>query len=89
MAMGARQGDVLRLILTHETKLTLLGVAPGVVAAISLTRLLSGLLYGVTASDKLTFVSVCILLPLMALAAYYIPARRASRIDPMAALRSE
>jgi putative ABC transport system permease protein len=89
MALGARQADVLRLILKHGTKLTLLGVALGVVAAISLTRLISGLLYGVTAGDKLTFVSVSVLLLLIALAAYYIPARRASRIDPMVALRYE
>jgi putative ABC transport system permease protein len=89
MAIGAERRDVLRLILKQGARLTLFGVLLGVLAAIALTRLLSGLLYGVDPTDPLTFACVAALLALVALAAYYIPARRATKVDPIMALRYE
>jgi putative ABC transport system permease protein len=89
IALGAQQSNVLRLILGQGTKLALLGLGAGAVAALPLTRLMSGLLYGVSATDPLTFGAVAIVLLGVAVTACYIPARRAMRVDPMVALRHE
>ncbi len=89
MALGAHAGRMLRLVLREALGLAALGVALGVAGALALTRLLSGLLYGVTATDPLTFVAVAATLSAVALLASYLPARRATRVDPMVALRSE
>ena len=89
MALGAQPGGVLRLVLGQSLKLTLAGLALGAAAALALTRLLAGLLFGVKATDLTTFVAGSLLLAAVAVAACYIPARRAMRVDPMVALRHE
>ena len=92
MALGAGKRTILRLVLGQGVRLAVVGLAIGVTAALILTRLLSSfshLLYGVAASDPATMIAVAILLVLVALAACYIPARRATRVDPMVALRHE
>jgi len=89
IALGAQQRNVLRLILGQGTKLALLGLGAGAAAALPLTHLMAGLLYGVSASDPLTFGAVGIVLLGVAVTACYIPARRAMRVDPMVALRHE
>jgi predicted permease len=89
MAVGAKGSDILRLILKGAGKLVAVGVVAGLAMAFAVTRLMSSLLYGVRATDPLTFVAVTALLSLVALAAGYIPARRATKVDPMVALRHE
>ena len=89
MALGARRADILRLILAGAGKLTLIGVALGIVCALGLTGLMSKMLYGVGPRDPLTFIAVPVILIAVALLASYLPARRATRIDPMSALRYE
>jgi len=89
IALGAGRRDVLRLILGQGTKLALSGLGIGVVAAVLLMRLMSSLLYSISATDPVTFASVTVILLSVALIACYIPARRAMRVDPMVALRHE
>jgi len=89
MALGASKPEILRLVLIHGLRLTLVGVAIGLAASFALTRYLGTLLLGVTSTDLLTFSSVAILLCLVSLVACFIPARRAMRLDPMVALRYE
>jgi predicted permease len=89
MAMGAHPGNMLALILGRGARLALIGVTVGVLGALALTRFLSSLLFGVAPKDPLTFAGVALLLFGVALAACYVPARRAMRVDPMVALRYE
>jgi predicted permease len=89
MALGAQPGQVLRMVVREGMLLTATGVAGGIVAALGLTRFMASLLFGISPTDPLTFAAVTILLMSIALAACYIPARRAMRVDPMTALRYE
>jgi putative ABC transport system permease protein len=89
MALGAQSRDVLKLIVTQGMVLALIGVAIGLLASLALTRWLKTLLFGVSATDPLTFVVLSLLLLAVALGACWIPARRATKVDPMIALRCE
>jgi putative ABC transport system permease protein len=88
-ALGAQQQDVMRLVLRRGAALALVGITLGLAGALALTRFLSNLLYGVTVRDPQTFVAVSLILAAVALMASYIPARRATKVDPMVALRYE
>ncbi|MGH9483165.1 MAG: FtsX-like permease family protein, partial [Terriglobales bacterium] len=88
-ALGAEGGDIFRLVLGDALRLALWGVGLGLVAAVPLTRLMRGMLYGVGAADPATYAGVAAVLVAVALLAAYVPARRATRLDPLAALRAE
>jgi predicted permease len=89
IALGAQRSDVSRLVIGHGTRMALIGVVVGIVFALGLTRLMANQLFGVSAHDPMTFGGVAMLLIIVAVAACYIPARRAMRVDPMVALRHE
>jgi predicted permease len=89
MAMGAQKHDVVRAVLRDGARMVLPGICIGLVVALGMTRLMSAILFGVKPTDVVTFASVAVLLSLVALAACYVPARRASRLDPMQALRAD
>jgi predicted permease len=89
MALGARRGDVLRMVLGHGVRLAAIGVVLGAVAAVSVTRYLESLLYEVRANDPATFAGIGVLILCVSVAASYVPTRRATRVDPMVALRYE
>lgn len=88
-ALGAQRGDIVRMVMAQGGQIAVVGAAAGLVAAAALTRLMSGLLYAVSALDPLTFVTAAMLLVSIALVASYIPARRAAHVDPMVALRCD
>jgi putative ABC transport system permease protein len=89
MALGAGRRDVLRLVVGQGMKPVLVGLAVGLAGALALTRLMKALLFGVSSSDPLTFGSIALLLALVALLACWVPARRATRVNPTVALRQE
>lgn len=89
MALGASPRAIQKMILREGLRIAGAGLAAGILAALALTRLLKGQLYGIGATDPYTFVGAAILLVLVALAACYVPARRAMKVDPMVALRYE
>jgi predicted permease len=89
VALGAQQGEILRMVLGHGARLATVGVAIGLCFAAGLTRLMSRILYGVSSVDPITFAFVAIVLMLVAVAASYIPARQAMRVDPLVVLRYE
>jgi len=89
VALGARHSDVLRLVLAHGVKMALVGIAIGITVSLALTRLMASLLFRVSPTDPITFAGVALILTVVALAACYIPARRATRVDPTVTLRYE
>jgi putative ABC transport system permease protein len=89
MALGARHFDVLKLVVRQGMSLVFIGVVIGILAAVALTRVLDSVLFDIRPKDPLTFTVVAVVLPLVALLACYIPARRATRVDPLIALHYE
>jgi ABC-type antimicrobial peptide transport system permease subunit len=89
IALGARRGAILRLVVNYGMKMAIGGVAIGLIAAFGLTRLMSNMLYGVSATDPTTFAVIALLLVAVAMAACLIPAWRATKVDPLVALRHE
>jgi putative ABC transport system permease protein len=89
VALGAERASVLRLVVGGGARLALFGIAAGIATALALTQLMTGLLYGVRATDPITFSAVAIVLAATSLLACYIPARRAMNVDPIVALRYE
>ena len=89
MALGAQRPDVLALVVKQGMALVFVGIAAGTILSLATTRLISGMLFGITATDPLTFAGVAALLSVVAFLANYLPARRAASVDPMVALRYE
>jgi putative ABC transport system permease protein len=89
LALGAQPGDVLKLVIGQGMKLALFGLVIGLCGALAITRFLKTLLFGVSATDPLTFVLIAMVLLFASLLACWLPARRATKVDPMIALRSE
>ncbi|HLK18984.1 MAG TPA: FtsX-like permease family protein, partial [Bryobacteraceae bacterium] len=89
ITLGAQAFEIMGMVLGQGLRLSLIGIAVGITGAFALSRILSRFLYGVAASDPITYIGVAVLLLVVALVASYIPARRAIRIDPVAALRAE
>ena len=89
VALGAQREDVVRLVVKHAMKMALGGLPLGLIAALGLTRLLTGMLYGVTTTDPTTFAVITLLMTAVALLACFVPALRAAKVDPLVALRYE
>jgi ABC-type antimicrobial peptide transport system permease subunit len=89
VALGAQRGDVLRLVMRRGMLMVGIGLAIGTAGALALGRIVAGLLYGVTPADPPTMVTVAVFLAAVAMVATYLPARRAARVDPIAALKTE
>jgi putative ABC transport system permease protein len=89
MALGASRADILRMVLRESARIAFFGAGAGMIAGLLLTRAIQGVLYGVSAYDPVSFAGSALALTMVALAASYVPARRATRVDPMVALRYE